>query len=75
MTKDELLGLLRPVTLADKPLFDRYFARYSPTVSELTFTNAFCWAEIRHHLFGEYQGHLLISYRQKDCCLSLSGSR
>jgi uncharacterized protein len=70
MTKDELLKRLRPVTLADKPLFDGYFARHPPVVSELTFTNAFCWAEVRHHLFCECQGHLLITYRQKDCCLS-----
>jgi hypothetical protein len=70
MTKNELLGLLRPVTLDDKPAFDRYLRRYPPAVSELTFTNVFCWAEIRHHLFGEYAGHLLIAYRQKDCCLS-----
>jgi hypothetical protein len=70
MTKDELLKLLRPLTLADRPLFDRYLSQYPPVVSELTFTNVFCWAEIRHHLFGEYEGHLLITYRQKDCCLS-----
>ena len=70
MTKDELLKLLRPVTLGDKALFDRYLTRYPPVVSELTFTNAFCWAEIRHHLFCEDEGHLLVSYRQKDCCLS-----
>jgi hypothetical protein len=70
MTKHELLRLLRPITLADKPLFDGYLARYPPTVSELTFTNAFCWAEIRHHLFCEHEGHLLICYRQKDCTLS-----
>jgi hypothetical protein len=70
MTKHELLRLLRPLTLADKPLFDSYLSRYPPTVSELTFTNAFCWAEIRHHLFCEHEGHLLISYRQKDCTLS-----
>jgi hypothetical protein len=71
MTKDELLRLLKPVALQDRPLFERYLSRYPPTVSELTFTNAFCWAEIRHHLVGECEGHLLISYRQKDCCLSL----
>jgi hypothetical protein len=70
MTRDELLRWLRPITLGDKPLFDRYLTRYPPVVSELTFTNAFCWAETRHHLFCEYEGHLLISYRQKDCCLS-----
>jgi uncharacterized protein len=70
MMKDELLKLLKPIALGDKALFDRYLLRYPPEVSELTFTNAFCWAEIRHHLFCELEGHLLISYRQKDCCLS-----
>src|SRR5262249_18602203 len=53
-----------------KPLFDRYLLSYPPEASELTFSNAFCWAEIRHHLFGECEGHLVISYRQNDCCLS-----
>src|SRR5262245_51709914 len=70
MTKDELLGLLRPVTLEEKPLFDRCLSAYPPTVSELTFTNAFCWAEVRHHLCCEYDGHLLVCHRQGDCCLS-----
>jgi hypothetical protein len=70
MTRDDLLRLLRPVTLADKPLFDAYLARHPPTVSELTFTNVFCWAEVRHHLCGEHQNHLLSAYRQGDCCLS-----
>ena len=70
MTKADLLKSLRPVTLGDKALFDRYLSQYPPAVSELTFTNVFCWAEVRHHLFCEYDGHLLISYRQKDCCLS-----
>ena len=70
MTRDELLKRLRPVTLKDKPLFDRYFRRHPPAVSELTFTNVFGWAEVRHHLFCEQDGHLLISYRQGDCCLS-----
>jgi hypothetical protein len=70
MTKDELLKLLKPVTPGDASLFRGYLSRYPQVVSELTFTNVFCWAEIRHHLFCEHQEHLLISYRQKDCCLS-----
>jgi hypothetical protein len=56
--------------LEEKPRFDRYLAAYPPVVSELTFTNAFCWAEVRHHLCCEWEGHLLICYRQGDCCLS-----
>jgi len=71
MTKDELISRLRPVTLGDKPRFDRCFSRYPPVVSELTFTNVFCWSEVRHHLFCEQERHLLITYRQCDCCLSL----
>jgi hypothetical protein len=70
VTKDELLRSLRPVTLEDRPLVNRYLARYPPSVSELTFTNVFCWAEVRHHMYCEWDGYLLISYRQGDCCLS-----
>src|SRR5947209_5021737 len=53
MTKEELLRSFRPVTLEDRPLFNRYLAGHPPTVSELTFTNAFCWAEARHHLVAD----------------------
>jgi hypothetical protein len=70
LTRDELLKSLKPVTLADRPLFDDYLGRYPPVVSELTFTNAYCWAEVRHHLFCEHEGHLLLCYRHKECCLS-----
>ncbi len=71
MTKDKLLKLLRPVTRDDKPLFDRYLSQYESKISELTFTNIFCWSEIKHYLFGECREHLLIAYRENDCCLSL----
>jgi hypothetical protein len=71
MTKDDLLKRLKPITLADKPLFDRYLSAHPPVVSELTFTNVLCWAEVRHHLYCECREHLLICYRQGDCCLSL----
>ena len=54
----------------DGPIGQDLLAKFPPKVSELTFTNAFCWAEIRHHLFCEAEGHLLITYRQEDCCLS-----
>jgi hypothetical protein len=70
MKYDELLALLRPVTLEEKPRFDGYLSKYPPAVSELTFTNAYCWAEVRHHLCCEWEGHLLTCYRQGDCCLS-----
>lgn len=34
---------LKPVTLSDKPLFDRYFKQYGGMNSEFTFTNMFMW--------------------------------
>ena len=71
MTKDDLLQMLKPVSLKDKPFLDGYFSKYPPTISELTFTNIYSWCEIRHHLFCEHEGHLLICYRGKDCCMSL----
>jgi hypothetical protein len=70
MTKDQLLKLLKPVTVDQKGLFDRYLSPYPPSISELTFTNIFAWAEIKHYLFCEVEGHLLISFREDDCSLS-----
>lgn len=63
------LHRLRPVTLKDRPVFDRYLKKYPQQISELTFTNIFCWAEVKHHLWCEQDSHLLVSYRKQDCAL------
>lgn len=65
-----MLELLKPVTLEDRPTFQKYLEPYPQDISELTFSNIYCWAEIRHHLFCEYEGHLLITYRDEHCVLN-----
>ncbi len=60
---NEALQHSKPVTIDTKPLFDKYLSQFPPTVSELTFTNILCWTEVKHHLYCEYEEHLLISFR------------
>lgn len=65
-----MLENLRPVTLADRELFQRYLKEFPPVISELTFSNLYCWGDIRHHLFCEFEGHLLVTYRDEHCVLN-----
>ena len=44
---------LRPLTLADKPLVDAALGRHPPEISELTFTNLFCWQAKRRVTMAE----------------------
>jgi uncharacterized protein len=55
----------KPITLADKPLFDEYFAEFPPRISELTFTNLFVWRHSRKYEFAEIDSHLIILYDNK----------
>ncbi len=68
---NELLERCRPITLEDKALFDKYLRAYPQRISEYTFTDMFAWAEIRHHLWCEYDGHLLVSLRDEKGMLNL----
>lgn len=68
----ELLQLLKPITIRDKPLFDKYFSAFPPKMSEMTFTTIFCWAEIKHNLFCEYKNHLLIAFREETGSLHIA---
>ena len=61
---------LRPVTLQDKPLFDRYLSAYPQEISELTFASIFCWTEIDHTLFCEEEGNLIVAFRDQRCVLN-----
>ena len=49
-----------PITIADKPIFDSYFKKYPPEISELTFTNLFIWRKYYNFLFIEYKDHLIV---------------
>ena len=68
---DSFLDRCKPVTIADKPIFDRYLKAYPPVISELTFTNIFAWAEVKHHLYCECDKHLLVTYRDAKSILYL----
>jgi hypothetical protein len=43
----------RPLGLGDKPLVDLVLQKYPPEVSELTFTNLFCWQAKRRVSYAE----------------------
>jgi len=54
------LNLAKKIELTDKPLFDRYFEKFRPQISELTFTNLFMWRNYYNFLFTELNDHLII---------------
>lgn len=54
------LDLAKPIEIEDKKLFDDYFKRYPPEISEFTFTNLFMWRNYYQFLFLEYNNHLII---------------
>jgi hypothetical protein len=55
----------REIKIEDKELFDRYFKDYPQNISELTFTNLFCWRESKKHEFAIFEGHLLITFKKR----------
>ncbi len=54
------LNLAKKIEMTDKPLFDSYFAKFNPQISELTFTNLFMWRNYYDFLFMELNDHLII---------------
>lgn len=54
------LGIAKAIEISDKPLFDKYFQKYPPVISELTFTNLFMWRKHYNFLFLEWKEHLII---------------
>jgi hypothetical protein len=56
----------RPLTLADKPLMDAALAKHPPEISELTFTNLFCWQQKRQVSLAEHEGGLVLLAREGD---------
>lgn len=55
----------KQIEIADKQLFDDYFLKFTPEISELTFTNLFMWRKYYNYLFLEWKEHLLIFSRTK----------
>ncbi|MFX1337720.1 MAG: DUF2156 domain-containing protein [Promethearchaeota archaeon] len=50
----------KPIEITDKYIFDDYFRRFPPNISELTFTNLFIWRSHYEFRFSEWNNHLLI---------------
>jgi uncharacterized protein len=50
------------IKIEDKNLFDDFFNRFRQEISEMTFTNLFCWRKSKQHKFCIYKEHLIISY-------------
>lgn len=50
----------KAIELADKPLFNEYFKKFPPHISEFTFTNLFIWRDHYELLFKEYKDHLIL---------------
>jgi hypothetical protein len=55
----------KPITLEDKQLFDSYFEKYPPEISELTFTNLFVWQSVKNYEYAIKDNHLIISFKDK----------
>lgn len=57
----------KEISIGDKALFDSYLKRYSPQVSELTFTNLFMWRKLYKFRYCEISGSLCIgSFRSRE---------
>jgi uncharacterized protein len=56
----------RPLTLAEKPLVDKVLAKHPPEISELTFTNLFCWRSKRQVSLAEYEDGLVFLAREAE---------
>jgi len=50
----------KSIEITDKPLFDEYFRKYSPEISEFTFTNLFIWRKYYNFSFMEWENHLFV---------------
>jgi hypothetical protein len=53
-----------PLQLEHKSLFDKYFSRFEPEISEFTFTNLYIWRHSRKCRFAELGNLLLILCEQ-----------
>ena len=54
----------KPIELTHKKLFDDYFKKFPPEISEFSFTNLFIWSEYYNYLYLEYKSHLVIYSRE-----------
>ena len=50
----------KPIEITHKTLFDEYFQKYPPEISEFTFTNIFMWRNYYNFLFIEFKEHIIL---------------
>jgi uncharacterized protein len=50
----------KSIELSDKKLFEQYFKKYPPKISEFTFTNLFIWRNYYELKYIEIEGHLVL---------------
>ncbi|MFW9989447.1 MAG: DUF2156 domain-containing protein [Candidatus Odinarchaeota archaeon] len=54
------LSVGKPIEISDKKLFDKYFQKYPPEISEFTFTNLFMWRNYYNFSFIVFKEHLIL---------------
>ncbi|NVM30748.1 MAG: DUF2156 domain-containing protein [Candidatus Helarchaeota archaeon] len=54
------LSSVKTLEIADEAIFNDYFKKYPPEISEFTFTNLFIWRNYYSFSFLEWEDHLLI---------------
>lgn len=59
---DALFASMKPIELADRAVFERYFSQYPQTLHAYTFPSQLLWGEPHEHTWTEWRGHLLMSY-------------
>jgi hypothetical protein len=57
------LNIAKEIKLEDKALFNSYFHKYPPQISEFTFTNLYMWRNFYGFNFMEWKDHLLLFSR------------
>jgi hypothetical protein len=60
------MAVFKEIDLADKALFDKFFAENPPQVSELTFTNLFMWRHRNRPAWRLHNGFLFIVLRPEE---------
>lgn len=51
----------KPVTLADRAFFERYYTLYPQIHSSNTFTNMICWNDFAHYRYAYINGSVILS--------------
>ncbi len=54
------LSQAKPIEISDRYLFNDYFKKFPPQISEFTFTNLFIWRSYYNFSFLEWNAHLII---------------